>query len=115
MRISDWSSDVCSSDLLASSTQRPSRPFARLTSLPWLGGQRKRRHQAFAGFGVADRRLSFLLHFLPALSAGGPSIGAITFTFPPGCCGPSPPMPSYAPLVSSLHAAAASFSQYRTR
>src|SRR3546814_16336025 len=69
MRISDWSSDVCSSDLLASSTQRPSRPFARLTSLPWLGGQRKRRHHAFAGFGVADRRLSFLLHFLPAHDA----------------------------------------------
>src|SRR3546814_17186414 len=69
MRISDWSSDVCSSDLLASSTQRPSRPFARLTSLPWLGGQRKRRHHAFAGFGVADRRLSFLLHFLHAHDA----------------------------------------------
>src|SRR3546814_17908236 len=52
-----------------SSTQRPSRPFARLTSLPWLGGQRKRRHHAFAGFGVSDRRLPLFLHFLHAHDA----------------------------------------------
>src|SRR3546814_5556053 len=38
MRISDWSSDVCSSDLSGPMTCQPSGSLTRCLSRPWAGG-----------------------------------------------------------------------------
>src|SRR3546814_20217581 len=57
LRISDWSSDVCSSDLLAAAARRGARPGVRRAPppLPWAPRPRDERKRVVSGKSVSVR------------------------------------------------------------
>src|SRR3546814_16968064 len=68
MRISDWSSDVCSSDLSPSSPTSPSTPIPRRVPAP---GSRRRlkRERSMRKIKVLSAAVAILLQVSPAAAA----------------------------------------------
>src|SRR3546814_3043308 len=82
MRISDWSSDVCSSDLLARQAEQPQRIIEiEILGRDVLGDRRALRLLALAELDIGAEAPAALRHLEPAVGVRakrlGPTVGAI--------------------------------------
>src|SRR3546814_13804973 len=71
MRISDWSSDVCSSDLLAALLERP-----------WTASPDAATWTALAALGLVSTAFAYILYFRILATAGATNVLLVTFLVP---------------------------------
>src|SRR3546814_19633306 len=71
MRISDWSSDVCSSDLLAALLERP-----------WTASPDAATWTALAALGLVSTAFAYILYFRIPATAGATNVLLVTFLVP---------------------------------